>query len=130
MQTNRPAGFLFLAWCALACACAMAVALGVSDVPAPARFAVGATGALALVTAEALAFVRPWAFGASLAFAGSFIAMTFVAVHDVDMSLTISAPALLPILIALSIVYNGLVSISGATHAARTRVPRPNPRIP
>jgi|SRR5215218_834352 len=134
MQPPRPAGFVFLTGCALVCACVMAAALALSGTetgaPLAARFALGATGALALVTAEALAFVRPWAFGASLAFAGSFIAMTFVSVHDLDVSLATSAPALLPILVALSIVYNGLDSVSRMAHGPRTRVPRPNARIP
>jgi hypothetical protein len=108
MRPPRPAGFGFLGFCALLCALAMAAALTIAGVAPPARFALGATGALALVTAEALAFTRPWAFGASLAFAGSFVAMVFVAVHDVAVAMAIAATALLPILVALSIIHNGV----------------------
>jgi hypothetical protein len=109
MGPLRPAGFGFLTFCALLCALVMAAALTVPDIAPPGRFALGATGALALVTAEALAFVRPWAFGASLAFAGSFMAMIFVVLGTFEVDfIALMAPAGLFILVALSIVRNGL----------------------
>jgi hypothetical protein len=124
---HRPVGFVFLAVCSFLCGLAMTVVLATAGNSPSARFAAGATGALALVTAEALAFVRPWAFGASLAFAGSFIAMTFVSLN-VDVAWAITAVAILPILIALSMVYNGLRSVAGAAHVPQpTRVPAPRP---
>lgn len=109
MRPLRPAGFGFLAFCALLCALVMAAALTSAGMALPARFALGATGALALVTAEALAFVRPWAFGASLAFAGSFMAMILVVLSGIEAGfIPVMAPAGLFILVALSIVRDGL----------------------
>jgi hypothetical protein len=111
--SGRPAGFVFLAACALLCALALAIMLATGDDPPPVRFALGATGALALVTAEALVFVRPWGFGASLAFAGSFVATLFVATHDLVVGVVGTCPTILPILVALSVVHNGLAARPG-----------------
>ena len=111
-RSMRPACFGFLAFCSVACAILMAKLLGDNQLPAyrlfPARMAVGATGALALVTAEALWRVRPWAFSASLAFAGTFVVTLFVLTGTLLSGLLASLVALLFIAIALSIVYNGL----------------------
>src|SRR5687768_9691973 len=99
MRPPRPAGFTFLTVCAVLCACATAWALataGDEQRLLASRFALGATGALALVTAEALVFVRPWAFGASLAFAGSFVALIFVTVRDVWPFMVMTALVALP----------------------------------
>lgn len=112
MHPSRPAGFVFLAVCALASACVMAAALGLGHGPPPVRFALGATGALALVVAEALAFVRPWAFGASLAFAGTFIAMLLVVSGDMTVFIILGSLSAFFILLALSIVYNGTHSVT------------------
>jgi hypothetical protein len=112
---------VFLAACALLCALALAILLATGDDLPPVRFALGATGALALVTAEALAFVRRWAFGASLAFAGSFVATIFVATHDVVVAVVGTCPTVLPILVALSVVHNGLAARPGTTQG--------NPRL-
>ena len=127
-RPRRPAGFGFLAGCALLCAGVMALGLadGGSDLDFPlvSRFALAATGALALVTAEALAFVRPWAYGASLALAGSFVATMFVLGGGYDVGFVMIGVSALPILIALSIVYNGM-------HPAPRIRPGPHPpRVP
>jgi hypothetical protein len=133
MPRARPAGFTFLTLCALLCACGMAWALatlgGEEHLPAI-RFAVAATGALALVTAEALAFVQPWAYGASLAFAGSFVAMLFVTLGDFSGGIATTALVALPIAIALSIVHNGLASRAATAQGVprATPVPIPVPR--
>ena len=123
----RPAGFTFLSACAGLCACVMAGVLAqTGDVSLPGRFVAAATGALALVTAEALACVRPWAFSASVALAGTFVVMIFVTVSDVTAALVTAGLVTFPILIALSIVYNGLASLSATAHkqaSARIRVP-------
>jgi hypothetical protein len=112
MRPPRPTGFTFLTACALLCACAMAWALALvgdgEGVSLPLRLALGTTGALALVTSEALAFVRPWAYRASVAFALSFIAMILVMGGGIEFTLVMAAILLMPILIALSIVWNGL----------------------
>jgi hypothetical protein len=122
MGPLRPAGFGFLTFCALLCAVAMATALTAPGIAPPGRFALGATGALALVTAEALAFVRPWAFGASLAFAGSFMAMILVVLGTVEVGFTaLMTPAGLFILIALSIVRNGLGAPLGTAQGTPRR---------
>ncbi|MFL5541529.1 MAG: hypothetical protein ACJ8J0_21255, partial [Longimicrobiaceae bacterium] len=102
MRSARPAGFVFLTVCALACACVMAAALAAPDFPPVARFSLAATGALALVVAEALAFVRPWAFGASIAFAGTFIAMLFVVTLDAEALIFLVCITAFFILVALS----------------------------
>ena len=111
MRPKRPTGFGFLAVCSLLCAGAMGSLLAMipDDVPhlLAARFALGATGALALVTAEALWRVRPWAFGASLAFGGVFVVMP-VAVTGMWEAIVVSALPALFILAALSIVHRGL----------------------
>lgn len=111
MRAKRPPGFGFLAVCSFLCAGAMAWLLQVApdDIPHPlvVRFAFGATGALALVTAEALWRVRRWAFSASLAFAGTFLVMP-VAVTGRWEAVVISGVSALFIAVALSIVYNGL----------------------
>ncbi|MFL5381614.1 MAG: hypothetical protein ACJ8GN_03745 [Longimicrobiaceae bacterium] len=125
MNRARPDGFGFLAMCALACACVMAGSLGLgSGGPPPVRFAVGATGALALVTAEALAYVRPWAFGASLAFAGTFFALLGVMVPYIEAIAVLAVMAGIFILIALVIVFRGMCSLSTpAPRLQRRRVP-------
>jgi hypothetical protein len=127
MTRTRPAGFPFLSACALACACVMASLLAKLGGDAlSGRFAVAATGALALVTAEALAFVRPWAFGASLAFAGAFFAAIFVTADSVDSFFVVATVTLIPVIIALAFVYNGLRSVHAIAHSAppaRIRVP-------
>lgn len=123
MRPPRPVGFGFLTVCALLSAggCGIALASSTGEpVFLPGRMAVAMTGALALVTAEALAFVRPWAFSASVAFAGTFIVMPLVAVWDeIDVGITMSSGVALFALVALSIVHNGLDSVS---------TPRPVPR--
>jgi hypothetical protein len=123
MRSARPVGFGFLALCALACACVMAAALAAPGVPPVARFALGATGALALVTAEALAFARPWAFSGSIAFAGTFIAMLFVVTLDAEEFIILVCITAFFILVALSIVYNGMHPTPPAP-AMRRRYPR------
>jgi hypothetical protein len=105
---------------------ALGLADGVEDLahPLAGRFALAATGALALVTAEALAFVRPWAFSASLACAASLGATIFVVADSVDISLVIATVVVLPILTALMFVYNGLRSVPAITPGPqRIRVP-------
>jgi hypothetical protein len=119
--SSRPAGFVFLAVCALLCALALAILLATGDELPRVRFALGATGALALVTAEALAYVRPWAFGASLAFAGSFVALVFVATHDFVVGVVGTCPTILPILVALSVVHNGLAAHPGTAQGKPRR---------
>lgn len=110
--------------CALLSAggCALALAqASIDGVPVflPGRMAVAATGALALVTAEALAFVRPWAFSASVAFAGTFLAMIVVVGKGAVEAFGACGPVGLFALVALAIVHNGLNSVS---------TPRPMPR--
>ena len=121
--STRPSGFGFLAFCSVTCAVVMALLLGGSDLPSdvlfPARMAVGATGALALVTAEALWRVRPWAFSASLAFAGTFVVMLFVVSGSLAGGFVASSVAALFIAVALSIVYTGLFP-----NRTSVRVPR------
>jgi len=114
---------VFLAACALVCALVLAVMLAASDDRPPVRFALGATGALGLVTAEALALVRPWAFGASLAFAGSFVATLFVGTHDVVVAVVGTCLTLLPIVVALSIVHNGLDAGPGTAQGSPRGLP-------
>ena len=126
MRPPRPAGFVFLTACAVLCAAVMALGLADADFASEpvSRFALAATGALALVTAEALALVRPWAYGASIALAGSFVAMVFVVAGSIEVSLAIACVVALPILSALSIVYNGLRPVPPVTHGPqRIRVP-------
>jgi hypothetical protein len=125
MNRVRPDGFLFLATCALGCACVMAGVLGLGNGGPPlVRFAVGTTGALALVTAEALACVRPWAFGASLAFGGMFIALLGVWVSYTERVAVLAVVAGLFVLIALVMVYRGMESLSTpAPRLQRRRVP-------
>lgn len=124
MHPARPAGFVFLAVCSLACAVVMAFVLGLGGGTPPIHFAMGATGALALVVAEALAFVRPWAFGASIAFGGTFIAMlVVVAMSNAAAMLRPVAIAGLFVLFALAIVYRGMDSLSTTAPAHRRRMP-------
>ncbi|MFL5539978.1 MAG: hypothetical protein ACJ8J0_13350 [Longimicrobiaceae bacterium] len=123
MRPPLPAGFLFLTFCAFFCACLMAVALALPEVSLAERFAYGATGALALVVAEALAFVRPWAFGASIALAGTFIATLFVVTADLEVFLVFSVIAGLFIVIALAFVYEGM-NPAPAVPGTRRRYPR------
>jgi len=123
MRPPRPAGFGFLTVCALACAVLMAAALDLDDGSPMVRFAVGATGALALVVAEALACVRPWAFGASIAFAGTFIAMLVVVLRDLEGVVIAVGMTAMFILVALSIVYNGVHHVPPAP-GMRRRYPR------
>ena len=104
------------------------MALGLADgelASGPAdRFVLAATGALALVTAEALAFVRRWAFSASLAFTASFAAAIFVLASSNDGIFAIAAIMALPILTALAFIYNGLRSVVTITPGPqRIRVP-------
>jgi hypothetical protein len=128
MRPPRPAGFGFFTVCALLTACGCAFALAVNDglpVFLPGRMAVAATGALALVTAEALARVRPWAFSASVAFAGTFIVMLLLAARDeIDVGIAMSGGVGLFALVALSIVHNGLGSVYGPRPVSR-RYPAP-----
>ena len=109
--SKRPAGFGFLTVCSLLCAGVMAWMLGVfpDDIPlvVASRFAVGVTGALAMVTAEALWRVRPWAFSASVAFAGSFVLMPIVVTKAWE-AVAFSGVAGLFIVVALGIVHRGL----------------------
>ena len=121
----RPPGFVLLSVCFFLCACAMALGLADGELASgPAsRFLLAATGALALVTAEALAFVRPWAFSASLAFAASFAAMAFVLASS-NVIIAITAIVAFPIVTALVFIYNGLRSVPAATPGSqRIRVP-------
>ena len=124
MPVKRPAGFGFLTFCCVACAILMATLLGGDILPAymllPARMAIGATGALALVTAEALWRVRPWAFSASLAFAGTFEVMLFVVTGTLLGGLAMAGVAALFIVVALSIVHNGLFPTPMRVHAPRS----------
>jgi hypothetical protein len=79
---------------------------------------------MALVTAETLALVRPWAFSASFAFAVSFAATLFVIASSIDVFLVMATIAVLPVLIALLFVYNGLRSVPAITPGPRRiRVP-------
>lgn len=109
-RSKRPAGFGFLTICSLLCAGVMALLLGTipDDVPhvLAMRFAIGATGALALVTSEALWRVRPWGYSASIAFAGSFVVMPIV-LDPSWSAVAFSGVAALFIVVALSIVYRG-----------------------
>jgi uncharacterized membrane protein len=128
MRPFHPAGFVVLSGCSFLCACVMALGLadGVEDLahPLAGRFALATTGALALVTAEALFFVRPWAFSASLAFAASFAATILVTARSTDDFLVIATVVVVPVLIALMFVYNGLRSVRTITPGPqRIRVP-------
>ena len=124
MRSARPPGFVFLTVCALACAVMMAAVLDLDGKPPAVRFAVGATGALALVVAEALACVRPWAFGASVAFAGTFIAMLItVSIPDTGAVVGLVSVAMLFIVVALSIVHHGM-NPAPAVPGMRRRYPR------
>ena len=128
MRPFHPAGFVVLSGCSFLCACVMALGLadGVGDLahPLAGRFALAATGALALVTAEALFFVRRWAFSASLAFAVSLMATIFVVAQSVDISLVAATVVAIPVITALPFVYNGLRSVHAITPGPqRIRVP-------
>jgi hypothetical protein len=127
MQPSRPAAFGILAVCSFLCACVVSAVLvgggGDVDPGMGGRFGLGVTGALALVTAESLWFVRPWAFGTSLAFAGSFVATLFVLADSIDVFLVMAAVVALPILVALIFVHNGL-------DPARTVTPVRSPTTP
>lgn len=123
MHPHRPAGFGFLAICCFAFALLMAAFLAdtarIGDLVVD-RMIAGVTGALGLLTAEALWFVRRWAFRASLAFAGMFVVILF-AMLDVSLAgIALMAGMLLVVAIALRAVHHGL-------HAAPT-IPIPAPR--
>lgn len=127
---RAPVGFIVLSACSFLCAGAMAIGLGYNseDIGPGGRLALAATGALALVTAEALAFVRPWTFTASLAFAVSFVTMLFVVPESTDTSLVVMTIVAIPIVTALTFVYNGLRAIRAATPGPRQiAVPGPRP---
>ena len=118
MRAPRPEGFGFFALCALACACFMAVLLSRGTLhqhylPLQ-RLAVGATGALALVAAEAIWCVRRWAFPASAALAAMFMVMLFLVLGDLTAGFIVSIPSLLLIASGLVTVRKGIAaSLSG-----------------
>lgn len=122
MTPIRPAGFRFLCACALLCACMMAWGLASSDAVVlfgpPGRLAVAATGALALVTAEALAFGRPWVFRASVAFALAFLAMIAVITRSLELTVMFGGVSGLFILVALGIVSHGVDVLNGRAPGA------------
>lgn len=111
MHPDRPAGFGFLAVCCFAFALLMAAFLAddahVGDLLVD-RMIVGVTGALGLLTAEALWFVRRWAFRASLAFAGVFVVILFALMDSSPAGLVMMAASLLCLGLALRVVYQGL----------------------
>ena len=122
MHPDRPAGFGFLAICCFAFALLMAAFLAdtarIGDLVVD-RMIAGVTGALGLLTAEALWFVRRWAFRASLAFAGMFGVILFAVMGSSLAGLALVACLVIVIAIALRVVHNGL-------HAAPTiRIPAP-----
>lgn len=121
MRPPRPAGFGFLCACSLIAAVAMALLLSEEplDVTPAARLAMACTGALALVTAEALAYVRRWAFGASLAFAGVFPVMTMLVSGSVIGSVGMWGPGAVFAVFALAVVHEGLESVYGTGRAVR-----------
>jgi len=109
-----PAGFRFLAVCALLCAAAMAPEL---MRPPPEdtelrRLMAAVIAVLSLVTAEALAFVRPWASRATVALAAAFPIAAIALERNLPDGIADSAPALLFGVIALSIVHHGVSSAS------------------
>lgn len=128
MRPTRPDGFGLYAFCS--CVCAGCMALLLTDVmlypgpSLPGRLAIGATGAFGLVTAEALWFVRRWAFPASLAFAGAFVAMLFVA-GVVMADLTIGFMLAIVVLIFL---FPALVKVRAGIASRYTGAPVPAPR--
>ena len=111
MHHTRPAGFGFLAVCAFGFALLMAAFLAntahVGDLLVD-RMIVGVTGALGLLTAEALWFVRGWAFRASLAFAGMFVVILFAMMDSSLAGLVMVGGSLLCLALALRVVYLGL----------------------
>lgn len=122
MRLHRPAGFGFLAICCFAFALLMAAFLAdtarIGDLVVD-RMIAGVTGALGLLAAEALWFVRRWAFRASLAFAGMFVVILFAMLDTSLAGIAVLAGMLLATAIALKVVYQGL-------HAAPTiRIPAP-----
>lgn len=125
MPHDRPAGFGFLAICCFAFALLMAAFLAhtarIGDLIVDRMIAgvTGALGALGLLAAEALWFVRRWAFRASLAFAGMFVVIIFAMLDTSLAGIAVLAGMLLATAIALKVVYQGL-------HAALTiRTPAP-----
>lgn len=127
MRASRPEGFGFFTLCALACAYFMAVLLAGNglhhDYLLLQRLAVGITGALALVAAEAIWFERRWAFRASLALGAMFLPMEFLVAGDLTIGFGLSIPALLLIVSALLTVRRGIA----ARHASRTPIRTPRP---
>jgi hypothetical protein len=124
MRAPRPTGFVFLCVCALLCAAVMGWLLtgdAAAHTTMPGRLAIAATGALALVTAEALAFVRPWAYRASIAFGVAFVVRVAVLTDRFVMAAAACAAPLVFIIIALGIVRRGLPA------APAQRIPRPLP---
>jgi hypothetical protein len=122
MRLHRPAGFGFLAICCFAFALLMAAFLAdtarIGDLVVD-RMIAGVTGALGLLAAEALWFVRRWAFRASLAFAGMFVMILLAMMHSSLAELAMVACLMVVIAIALKVVYQGL-------HAPSTiRIPAP-----
>ena len=124
MVHTRPASFGFLAVCCFVFAMLMAAFLAddahVGELLVD-RVIVGVSGALGLLTAEALWFVRRWAFRASLAFAGMLAVILFAMMDSSLAGLALVAGSLLCLAIALRVVYHGL-------HAGPTiRIPVPRP---
>ena len=109
-----PPGFRFLAVCALLCAAAMIVPL-LRRVPPDGqldRVMVVVIALLALITAEALAFVRPWAFRATVALASAFPIAIIVWMRSMLDGIAMSGPGLLFGVVAIAIVHHGLAAAS------------------
>lgn len=124
MRAPRPPDFGFLAGGSLVFALLMAGLLAdavPTDELLSSRMFAGVAGALALLTAEALWFVRPWAFRASLAFAGMLVVFVFALVGSSRDGLGLAAFALMFIGVSLRAVHRGLRA--GPT----IRIPAPRP---